>query len=127
MRALALAAIGSRLQNLVNLIFMAILGLQLVGCSRTSPNSASDVRVGACVASGRGHFERVQRAIVTMPISADSVWLSVAHLERANVLKELSLGLQDAGTALYEVVIQLMPATSKPVDSRSAAHKPADI
>lgn len=116
------ATIGSRQHNLVILSLLAILCLQLVGCTRTSSNSGSDARVGACIASGRGHFDHLQRAIVSMPIHADSVWLSVAHLERANVLTELCLGLQDAGSALYEVVILLMPTTSKPVDSRSAVH-----
>jgi len=79
------------------------------------------------VVSGHDHFARVQHSLESMPINLDSLWLSVAHLERSGVLKELGLGLEDAWGAFCEVVFQLMPSDPKPVQQQTVARKPTDI
>jgi len=103
-----------------------VICLVFTGCSRTE-HDTNNGSVISLVETGRGHFGKVQHAFVTMPISSDSIWLSVAHLERSHVLMELGLGLHDAWGAICEVVVQLMPSTPKPAGLRTVARKHTDI
>ena len=104
-----------------------LLCLSACGQEASRPASTpSESGLQARVDAGRGHFQRLGGIVASVPVRPDSLWQSVAWLERKGALHELTLGVEDGWAALRLVVAGLAPHRTESVQEKTA-ERPAPV